>query len=84
MMQPGNILASVASVAGFEDRELALLAAQIGGVEAQHWAILLAAVGANPVPSPLIELDGMEHTDYATASTTPATPRERDPGEPKG
>ena len=76
--------ASVASVAGFEDRKLALLAAQIGGVEAQHWAILLAAVGANPVPSPLIELDGMEQADYATASTMPGTPRERDPGELKG
>ena len=76
--------ASIASVAGFEDRKLALLAAQIGGVEAQHWAILLAAVGANPVPSPLIELDGMEQADYATASTIPGSPRERDPGEPKG
>jgi hypothetical protein len=79
--------AGVASVAGFEDRKLALLAAQIGGVEAQHWAILLAAVGANPVPSPLIELDGIENAenaDYATASTMPANPRERDPGEPKG
>ncbi len=76
--------ASIASVASFEDRKLALRAAQIGGVEAQHWATLLAAVGANPVPSPIIELDGMEHTDYATTSTTSATPRDGDPGEPKG
>src|SRR5919106_1792572 len=76
--------AARASIASFEDRKLALLAAQIGGVEAQHWATLLAAVGANPVPSPIIELDGMEHTDYATASTTSAAPRDGDPGEPKG
>ena len=76
--------ASIASVASFEDRKLALLAAQIGGVEAQHWATLLAAVGANPVPSPIIELDGVAHTDYATASTMSATPRDGDPGEPKG
>jgi hypothetical protein len=47
----------VASVPHYEDRQLALLAAQIGGVEAQHWAALLAAVGAHPVPSPIIELD---------------------------
>ena len=83
-LEAGAARASIASVAGFEDRKLALLAAQIGGVEAQHWAILLAAVGANPVPSPLIELDGMEQADYATASTIPGSPRERDPGEPKG
>jgi hypothetical protein len=44
-------------VAGYEDRSLALLAAQIGGVEAQHWATLLGATGAHPVPSPIIELD---------------------------
>ena len=49
--------ASVASVAHYEDRQLALLAAQIGGVEAQHWAALLAATGAHPVPSPIIDVD---------------------------
>jgi hypothetical protein len=47
----------VASVAHYQDRQLALLAAQIGGVEAQHWAVLLAAAGAHPVPSPIIDLD---------------------------
>jgi zinc-finger of transposase IS204/IS1001/IS1096/IS1165/Ferritin-like domain len=83
-LEAGAARASIASVAGFEDRKLALLAAQIGGVEAQHWATLLAAVGANPVPSPIIELDGMAHTDYATTSTMSATPRDGDPGEPKG
>lgn len=49
--------ASIASVAGYEDRRLAVLAAQIGGVEAQHWSLLLAATGADPVPNPVIELD---------------------------
>jgi hypothetical protein len=44
----------VASVAEYEDRSLALLGAEIGAVEAQHWAVLLAATGANPVPSPTI------------------------------
>jgi hypothetical protein len=48
--------ASIGSVAGYEDRSLALLAAQIGGVEAQHWAALLMATGAHPVPAPIIEL----------------------------
>jgi Ferritin-like domain len=56
-LEAGATRASVASVAGFEDRSLALLAAQIAGVEAQHWAILLGATGAHPVPSPIIELD---------------------------
>ena len=46
----------VASVAEYEDRSLALLGAEIGAVEAQHWAVLLAASGANPVPSPIIEV----------------------------
>jgi hypothetical protein len=75
--------ASVASVAGYEDRTLALLAAQIGGVEAQHWATLLAAVGANPVPSPIIEVDRAAHTEYATASTMSAA-RDRDLGKARG
>jgi bacterioferritin (cytochrome b1) len=46
----------VASVADYEDRSLALLGAEIGAVEAQHWSVLLAASGANPVPSPIIEV----------------------------
>ncbi len=56
-LEAGATRASVASVADFEDRSLALLAAQIGAVEAQHWATLLGATGAHPVPSPIIELD---------------------------
>lgn len=46
----------VFSVGEYEDRSLALLGAEIGAVEAQHWAVLLAASGANPVPSPIIEV----------------------------
>jgi len=56
-LEAGATRGSVASVADFEDRSLALLAAQIGAVEAQHWAVLLGATGAHPVPSPIIELD---------------------------
>jgi hypothetical protein len=56
-LEAGATRASVASVADYEDRHLALLAAQIGGVEAQHWAALLAATGAHPVPSAIIDLD---------------------------
>jgi hypothetical protein len=69
-LEAGATRGSIASVADFEDRKLALLAAQIGGVEAQHWASLLAASGAHPVPSPLIELDGMAHAGYAADATT--------------
>jgi hypothetical protein len=56
-LEAGATRASMASVTGYEDRSLALLAAQIGGVEAQHWATLLGATGAHPVPSPIIEVD---------------------------
>jgi hypothetical protein len=35
-LQAGATRASVATVAGYEDRSVALLTAQIGGVEAQH------------------------------------------------
>jgi rubrerythrin len=56
-LEAGAARASVASVAEYEDRQLALVAAQIGAVEAQHWATLLSATGQHPVPSPFIELD---------------------------
>jgi hypothetical protein len=56
-LEAGAARASVASVAQFEDRALALVAAQIGAVEAQHWAVLLGATGQNPVPAPFVELD---------------------------
>lgn len=57
-LEAGAARASVASVASYEDRQLALLSAQIAGVEAQHWALLRAASGADPVAHPIIEVDG--------------------------
>lgn len=60
--------AYVASVGGLRDRSLALLAAEIGGVEAQHWSTLLGASGANPVPSPLIEVQSQGASYGSTAA----------------
>ncbi len=54
-LEAGATRGSVFSVDKYEDRELAQLAARIGAVEAQHWAVLLGATGAHPVPSPLID-----------------------------
>jgi hypothetical protein len=48
------------TVPAFQDKELALLAAEIGAVEAQHWAVLLGAAGANPVPWPIIDIQSGE------------------------
>jgi rubrerythrin len=56
-LEAGAARASVASVVEFEDRHLALIAAQIGAVEAQHWAALLSATGQHPVPAPFLPLD---------------------------
>jgi len=50
----------VAIVGELQDRSLALLAAEIGGVEAQHWSTLLGASGANPVPSPIIDVKAQD------------------------
>jgi len=55
-LEAGAARLYVATVPEFDDRSLALLGAEIGAVEAQHWAVLLAASGANPVPSPIIEV----------------------------
>jgi hypothetical protein len=55
-LEAGATRLYVATVPEFEDRSLALLGAEIGAVEAQHWAVLLAASGSNPVPSPIIEV----------------------------
>jgi hypothetical protein len=55
--------AYLATVPQYEDRNLALLGAQIGAVEAQHWAVLLAASGANPVPSPIIDVQVVARMD---------------------
>ena len=53
-LESGAAAASVASVANYDDRSLAVVAAQIAGVEAQHWSALLAATGQAPVPAPFI------------------------------
>jgi len=55
-LEAGAARASVGSVADFEDRALASVAAQIAGVEAMHWAALLGATGQNPVPASFIPL----------------------------
>jgi hypothetical protein len=55
-LESGAARSYVATVAEYEDRSLALLGAEIGAVEAQHWAVLLSATGANPVPAPIIEV----------------------------
>ena len=48
--------ADIASIAAYEDSSLAVVIAQIAGVEAQHWSALLAATGQPPVPAPFIPL----------------------------
>lgn len=53
-LESGAAAASVASVADYDDRSLAVVAAQIAGVEAQHWSALLAATGQAPVPAAFI------------------------------
>ena len=42
---------------------------------------LLAAAGANPVPSPIIAVDGTPHTTYATGSMMPAAAGDEHPAE---
>ena len=58
-LEAGAARAYLASVPEYEDRSLALLGAEIGAVEAQHWAVLLAASGSDPVPSPIIEVSAI-------------------------
>lgn len=48
--------ATLATVSKLSSRELAELAASIAGVEAMHWAVLLGALGENPVPVSFIPL----------------------------
>lgn len=55
-LETGGATESIAAVGKFEDRSLAVLSAQIGGVEAQHWTALLAATGQPPVPNAFIPL----------------------------
>jgi rubrerythrin len=55
-LESGAAQAETAAVALYEERALAVVAAQIGAVEAMHWAALLAATGKNPVPASFIAL----------------------------
>jgi hypothetical protein len=55
-LEAGATKLYLATVPEFEDRSLALLGAEIGAVEAQHWAVLFSASGSNPVPAPIIEV----------------------------
>lgn len=55
-LESGAVSADVASIAHYEDGELAMVIAQIAGVEAQHWSALLAATGQPAVPAPFIPL----------------------------
>ena len=53
-LESGAAAADIASIAHYDDRELAVVVAQIAGVEAQHWSALLAATGKAPVPGAFI------------------------------
>lgn len=53
-LEQGATSAYLGAVPVFENRELAQAAASILGNEAQHWSILLSALGENPVPSAFI------------------------------
>ena len=53
-LESGAAKAEMINVGRYEDPKLSVLAAQIGGVEAMHWAALLAATGQNPVPHAIL------------------------------
>lgn len=55
-LESGAAAADIASIAAYEDGTLAVVIAQIAGVEAQHWSALLAATGQAPVPGAFIPL----------------------------
>ena len=55
-LESGAAAADLASIAHYEDNNLAVIIAQIAGVEAQHWSALLAATGQSAVPAPFIPL----------------------------
>jgi rubrerythrin len=50
-LEHGAVAAYLGAVSAFGDRELAKVAASILGNEAQHWSLLLSALGENPVPA---------------------------------
>jgi len=51
-LEHGAVTAYLGAVPAFGDRDLAKVAASILGNEAQHWSLLLNALGDNAVPSP--------------------------------
>lgn len=53
-LEQGAASAYLGAVPVFANRDLAQAAASIMGAEAQHWAILLSALGENPVPGAFI------------------------------
>lgn len=55
-LESGAAAADIASIGSYVDGSLAVVIAQIAGVEAQHWSALLAATGQPAVPEPFIPL----------------------------
>ncbi len=53
-LEKGAASAYLGTVPQFHDRDLAMAAASILGDETMHWAILLNALGENPVPAAFI------------------------------
>ncbi len=50
-------VADTKAVATLRDPALRTLFAQIGGVEAMHWALLLSTIGEPPIPGSLLPAD---------------------------
>jgi hypothetical protein len=53
-LEKGAASAYLGAVPVFNNRDLAKAAASILGDETMHWAVLLNALGENPVPGPFI------------------------------
>ena len=53
-LERGAVAAYLAAVPAFQNRDIAKAAASILGAEAQHLAVLRAALGENPVPSAFV------------------------------
>jgi rubrerythrin len=53
-LEHGAVSAYLGAVSAFGDRELAKVAASILGNEAQHWSLLLSALGENPAPAAFV------------------------------
>lgn len=53
-LERGAVSAYVGAVPQFDNRDLSKAAASILGDEAMHWAVLLNALGENPVPAAFV------------------------------